>query len=250
MDETKLCECGCGTRMNARLSNGKERHFWRGHGASRRVEIKCNRCGKKTMVHQFRIELFSAVFCSRDCSSKHRIKNHIYKMDCSICGIGIAKNRPFTGKMAICSQACMNAARAMSARKVAVKCSQCNTVIQKFPSRRNESGKYFCGAQCRAEYITGENNPAFSTGCGKYPRYGSNWKRQRRLALIRDAHACQLCGKQKQDTKKRELQVHHKIPVSAFSGQWEKANELANLITLCRPCHYKAECNPSILDAR
>jgi predicted HNH restriction endonuclease len=37
------------------------------------------------------------------------------------------------------------------------------------------------------------------------------------------------------------LDVHHIVPFRTFKGDWRKANELSNLITLCRNCHRKAE---------
>jgi DEAD/DEAH box helicase domain-containing protein len=67
--------------------------------------------------------------------------------------------------------------------------------------------------------------------------YGPNWPRQRKLARARDHYRCQICGMPEQD---REHDVHHKIPFRTFTT-YEQANQLANLITLCRACHRRAE---------
>ncbi len=67
--------------------------------------------------------------------------------------------------------------------------------------------------------------------------YGPNWPRQRKLARTRDQYRCQMCGMPEQG---REHDVHHKIPFRTFAS-YEQANQLANLITLCRSCHRRAE---------
>jgi DEAD/DEAH box helicase domain-containing protein len=67
--------------------------------------------------------------------------------------------------------------------------------------------------------------------------YGRNWFKQRQLARARDGYRCQICGAPEQG---REHDVHHKIPFRTFAS-YEQANHLSNLITLCRPCHRRAE---------
>jgi DEAD/DEAH box helicase domain-containing protein len=67
--------------------------------------------------------------------------------------------------------------------------------------------------------------------------YGPNWARQRQMTRARDQYRCQICGAPEQG---REHDVHHKIPFRTFAS-YQQANQLANLITLCRPCHRRAE---------
>ena len=67
--------------------------------------------------------------------------------------------------------------------------------------------------------------------------YGPNWSRQRKLARARDQYRCQICGAPERG---REHDVHHKIPFRTFAS-YEQANQLSNLVTLCRPCHRRAE---------
>jgi DEAD/DEAH box helicase domain-containing protein len=67
--------------------------------------------------------------------------------------------------------------------------------------------------------------------------YGSNWAAQRNRARARDQYRCQMCGAPEQG---REHDVHHKIPFRTFASH-EQANQLSNLITLCRSCHRQAE---------
>jgi len=67
--------------------------------------------------------------------------------------------------------------------------------------------------------------------------YGPNWPTQRNRARARDGYRCQVCGTPEQG---RQHDVHHKTPFRTFDS-YEQANQLANLITLCRSCHRRAE---------
>ncbi len=64
---------------------------------------------------------------------------------------------------------------------------------------------------------------------------GTDWHRARARALRRDHDTCQHCGKSGQG-----LQVHHVRPFNLFDD-WRVANKLANLLTLCPPCHARAD---------
>ena len=67
--------------------------------------------------------------------------------------------------------------------------------------------------------------------------YGANWQSQRNKARARDGYRCQMCGRAEQG---RQHDVHHKMPFRQFDS-YAQANQLDNLITLCRPCHRRAE---------
>jgi DEAD/DEAH box helicase domain-containing protein len=67
--------------------------------------------------------------------------------------------------------------------------------------------------------------------------YGPNWPAQRNRTRARDGYCCQICGASEHD---REHDVHHKVPFRTFDS-YQQANQLANLITLCRSCHRQAE---------
>lgn len=94
--------------------------------------------------------------------------------------------------------------------------------------------------------------------------YGPNWKSQRLRALDRDNHQCRMCGASSDLTgfqpdgleseeglqkpvRSRSLHVHHIRPFREFNyvpGQnenYQAANRLDNLITLCPGCHRQAE---------
>lgn len=83
---------------------------------------------------------------------------------------------------------------------------------------------------------------------GYEPYYGPNWYEQRRKAKNRDNHECVKCGKTDEEHLEEygwELEVHHIVPASSFQD-YQKMNDLENLITLCRKHHRKYEELPAI----
>lgn len=78
--------------------------------------------------------------------------------------------------------------------------------------------------------------------------YGPNWRAQRKKALERDGYTCQKCGK-KADPHRwwKKVHVHHKRKIRLhYDGRtgkidYENANRLSNLVTLCKRCHKAAD---------
>jgi DEAD/DEAH box helicase domain-containing protein len=85
--------------------------------------------------------------------------------------------------------------------------------------------------------------------------YGPEWPKIRERVRARDGYQCQVCGRLENG---RDHDVHHKIPFRAFMHRSglspelaslnldmlrAKANEMSNLVTLCKECHRKAEEN-------
>jgi len=84
---------------------------------------------------------------------------------------------------------------------------------------------------------TGENNSNWKGGVSRSSLngyYGPRWKERREEVLQRDNYKCQSCG------SKSNLHVHHIIPFYKFDD-YEEANTLPNLITLCNSCHKIAD---------
>ncbi len=81
------------------------------------------------------------------------------------------------------------------------------------------------------------------------PNYGPNWPEMRLRARQRDRFTCQHCGAHESQIG-REHDVHHRIPFRHFGyrpGENEaylQANDLSNLVTLCRSCHARADHGP------
>lgn len=77
-----------------------------------------------------------------------------------------------------------------------------------------------------------DKNPSWRGGHAGYR--GPNWKKQRLEALQRDGFCCRTCG------SKGMVSVHHVKPFRLHRDYLE-ANRLENLLTLCVPCHTKAD---------
>ena len=91
-----------------------------------------------------------------------------------------------------------------------------------------------------SEAFTGEKHPNWLGGGINFR--GDTWKKHQRKVLKRDK-VCQHCGMTMDESYEKngsKLEVHHIIPFKQFDNT-EKANELNNLIVLCRSCHRKAD---------
>lgn len=79
--------------------------------------------------------------------------------------------------------------------------------------------------------------------------YGPNWTEQRDVALNRDGYGCRRCGctnKEHVAEYGSALHVHHIEPFASFApfesmSDYERANSVGNLLTLCCVCHRRLE---------
>lgn len=79
--------------------------------------------------------------------------------------------------------------------------------------------------------------------------YGKNWYSQKKKALIRDNYTCQKCGHKgyRKRNGRLTVEVHHQTKIKEFVNiqtkevDWDAANHLANLVTLCVSCHKVAD---------
>lgn len=75
--------------------------------------------------------------------------------------------------------------------------------------------------------------------------YGPNWQEQRTRVRARDGYRCTLCGAP--EPAGRQHDVHHRAPFRTFgyvpglNENYLLANELENLVLLCRNCHQRME---------
>jgi len=75
--------------------------------------------------------------------------------------------------------------------------------------------------------------------------YGPNWQAQRRRVRARDGYRCTQCGRPEAPGQQHD--VHHLVPFRTFgympgvNQHYEEANQLSNLVLLCRTCHRRVE---------
>ncbi|HRW06786.1 MAG TPA: DUF1998 domain-containing protein, partial [Caldilineaceae bacterium] len=75
--------------------------------------------------------------------------------------------------------------------------------------------------------------------------YGPNWQAQRRNVRARDGYRCTQCGRP--EAPGRQHDVHHLVPFRTFgyvagvNEHYREANQLNNLVLVCRTCHQRLE---------
>ncbi|MEP7286030.1 MAG: DEAD/DEAH box helicase [Chloroflexota bacterium] len=75
--------------------------------------------------------------------------------------------------------------------------------------------------------------------------YGPNWQTQRNAARARDGYRCRNCNAPEKPSMQHH--VHHLTPFRTFgyvrgqNNNYQVANQLENLVTLCPSCHRAAE---------
>lgn len=120
-------------------------------------------------------------------------------------------------------------------KRVTVSCDYCGKSIERV--RSAVGARNFCNREClgkwRSIHYTNENNAAWRGGHESYR--GPNWEAQKQAARNRDGNTCQRCG-----TRDASMSVHHVKPFRLFAD-YQEANSLENLITLCNVCHGVAE---------
>lgn len=240
------------------------------------VQMQCEQCGKQITRQPNEIKRNKHNFCSRKCRAEYQsvsisgennpsYKGHLLTLTCNSCGKQFQRTRtnvlPY--KEHFCSLACKfkGMSRRLSGKnnplykgKVSTICIVCGKPITRHPSHI-QKGKHkitTCSPECRVEWISqnqsGENSPQWKGGA--IYDYGDSWKKQRRKTAKRDNHTCQHCGITEKEYKRKTklpLDVHHIRKFRDFGfvrGENRndiQANDLKNLILLCRSCHHKAE---------
>lgn len=86
----------------------------------------------------------------------------------------------------------------------------------------------------------------------RFAPFGPGWRQKTAKIRQRDGKTCAICGNAKEENG-RILDVHHIYPRRLFgyipgeNRNYVWANHPANLITLCRRCHLKAETDNTII---
>lgn len=190
-------------------------------------------------------------YCSKGCSSKalaEKSKKRVIVL-CAYCGEETEKipSHVADGKNNFCSTAChgkwksehLVGEASPTYSKVKTTCSACGNEIAVVKSVYGKHSHNYCSVECMGiayrERLLGDANPHWKGGRHGRSEYGPTWWEARRKTLARDANTCQLC-KVKEDDLEEALSVHHIRPFRLWRRATE-ANQLSNLVALCRPCH-------------
>lgn len=270
------CEV-CGKEVLRDPSHMVHKHIYcskactdRGKGG--RTEVQCHWCGKTFERQANHAKREQRHFCNSTCKgawlktqtgpNATAYKGTMVQVECSQCGKAIQRDpaKVKRNDRFFCGGGCWNKWRSIHLRDennpnfsvpaIETHCALCEKPIRRKPWRFGETKRtrHFCCAKHRAEWckinLVGENSGTWKGGAVRY--YGPNWRAQMRAARKRDGYTCQVCG-MSQKKNGRSLDVHHITPFRAFNyipGENEnylQANDLINLISLCRNCHMKAE---------
>jgi len=193
--------------------------FWQGLQSSQKVTKACLVCKKSFQVRS--CEVLKIKTCSKECSGKYR--SFIRLTDSRLNEISrsngkLAKGRTFPE---------------LRKKPIERVCRQCQKVCY-VPYKDRD--RIFCSVKCVQDYFHDDRSRTPGWRGGITPYYGENWKQQSRAARKRDRYICQDCGRYQWCPG---LDVHHIIPLREFGSDWKTANQLHNLVTLCKSCHSK-----------
>lgn len=263
--ESDGVECPTCERDDFTSEKAMKIHHARAHGESiAGATVSCAWCGAGKHVDLDVANRYDRHFCNPECKGEWQSKNRVgedhpsYKgteeMGCINCG-ELFRPRPYqTDDRKYCSLACHGEDKVgdfagednpMWEGKTHTKsCSWCGDDFQvhEYKSDRARFCSKDCYGEWQSEYQTGENNPAWKGGGPWY--YGPNWPEKRRECIERDDYRCQSCGMH-ENNHWRGLSVHHITPLRHFRHgggvDYESANALGNLVTLCDACHSRWE---------
>lgn len=177
----------------------------------------CYTCGET-----FRAEKKSR-YCSHECYQNRYCAKPVVICPCGKPFKARASKKSETGRQKFCSWVCrMKYGRGVMG---AVVCERCGKTFEVYPSRFKFGNPRYCSQSCAGNMRTQENE--------RFRRVQTaEWEEIRKSILDRDGHKCAKCGSTEQ------LTVHHIIP-------WARSRDdtPANLISLCRSCHWSIEWN-------
>ncbi|ELY70254.1 HNH endonuclease [Natrinema versiforme] len=232
----------CGKSLST--EQGMRQHHTKVHGDPL-PNRTCSGCGTEFYDPKARLE-----FCD-ECNPNGGTHNGNWKggketASCTCCGARF-EYYPSDKQGVYCSD-CIDDAQGLlpdnpstKGERVVVGCEACGADLEVRPARLDEQERgFFCTLDCYGDWLSEHVvGPAHHQWDGGPIDYGRTWWRIRRQALERDEYECQHCGAEKA-TLGRNPDVHHVRPVRSFDDP-EAAHTMANVVTLCRPCHRRAE---------
>lgn len=264
--ETTFCSRDCFTKWKSEHWRGENSPFWRGGNEV----ISCDICGKPIERHKSEINKQKRHFCGHECfsvwksqqkdKSAPRWNGGKIAVNCANCGKEIKRVRSEVENRSeyfFCNTKCASEWRSKKyvgenhpnwKGRIETECTYCGNPLKIERWRAKHTKKFFCNVNCHGKWqsqnLTGNNR--YNWKGGKIPYYGPSWGFQRDATRKRDSYTCQHCG-MTQEEHGQKLHVHHLKPFREFNyvinenENHIQANDLDNLITLCRWCHRKAE---------
>jgi 5-methylcytosine-specific restriction endonuclease McrA len=231
------------------------------------LDTNCTECGKDIHIPPSQIEEIDGYeqknyFCNKECESCFKSREWIgedhptwdggkEKTNCEECEKEYKVKKSNLEKSRFCSIKCFNSYQTDDKKEYY--CVNCGNLILMKEYNRAQSEEVTCSDDCFKEYLSelrkGKKNPQWNGG--RFYYYGPNWREKRTEALKRDSKECQECGMSQDEhyqNYNQDLHIHHKVPRREIIdennptvGQFEVANSLDNLVTLCKSCHRKLE---------
>lgn len=204
-----------------------------------RIACPCAQCG--TIVHRkpSHVARVAAVFCTQACSAEAQrgrpVERRGASRPCAQCGATFYRPpcRDRIGRR-YCSNKCAALGRRKPSIHLTRTCQTCGAMYRTTLHQVTKRGSRYCSRAC---HYAGKR-----TGTTVYNFY---WRSTAAKVRRRDNYTCQLCERVQ---KTPRLHVHHIIPAATFGiDRATEANDPRNLVSLCAPCHRRAESNPSLL---
>jgi len=213
--------------------------------------VSCAQCGETLKRTAFELRKHfkrghDPFYCSNECWGRaENIRRHGERRCVRCNGPAPRRNSFGTAKLGriFCSLACKEEElREELEQRVLARmkpCERCNSMF--VPAN---SSIRFCGRECASRHHAGamqkKNNPRWKDGAfarRTTPHSTSRFRELRPLVLKRDGQKCVLCAATQSPAPRKSLEVHH-------IDEEPTNNRVANLVTLCRPCHEKAHFSP------
>jgi 5-methylcytosine-specific restriction endonuclease McrA len=242
----RLAKYGIDTRKHKDSKNtdfykNKMQPYW--ESLMVRENRSCAYCGKEFEIQPH----MDKKYCSEGCVklSVSLQKTNRYKVECSNCGeiLYRTKWRIDNSNHQFCNRKCLGewkSKQPIHRNEIGRFCANCGEFIL-VTRWRNKREKVYCSTECMGEHysnnglFSGKNSGAWKGGKISRTQYGENWFKQRRKTRKRDGYKCTRCGKSELENGE-ELSIHHIINFKEFES-YLQANELSNLVGLCRECH-------------
>lgn len=250
---SKYCSKECATKALHDKVSGESNWNWKGG----KVEKTCKQCGETYKVERYKSD--KSKFCSQECKSDWQEEHFMGEGNPHYQGGKISKKCRWCGSKFygypaeldskhFCSDECRSEwwSKNLSGEnhhaykeRVELECEYCGEKYEVLPSHTENSR--FCSREClgkwKSKNVVGPQHPQWEGGHDEYmKKLGENkgsWEFNKKKALERDRHTCQLCGAEENG---RKHDVHHIKPVRQGGS-----NYIGNLITLCQICHREIE---------